>query len=38
MYLKIIIFDQLKPPSLPHVQLRLGKDILETLIICVDIA
>jgi len=38
VHLKIIILDQLKSPSLPHIQYRLGKDILETLMISVNIA
>ena len=38
VHLKIIIFNQLKPPSLLHVQLRLCEDVLETLMISVDIA
>jgi hypothetical protein len=32
------MFNQLKPPSLPHVQLRLSEDVLETLMVSVDIA
>jgi hypothetical protein len=38
VHLKIIIFNQLKPPSLSHVQFRLSEDVLETLMISVDIA
>ena len=37
MHLKIIIFNQLKPPLLSHVQFRLSEDVLETLMIGVDI-
>ena len=38
VHLKIIIFNQLKPPSLWNVQFRLGEDVLETLMIGVNIA
>ena len=37
MYLEIIIFDQLKPPLLSHVQLGLSKDVLEAFMIDVDV-
>jgi hypothetical protein len=36
--LEIIIFDHLKPSSLMHVQLRLGEDIFEALMVSIDIA
>jgi hypothetical protein len=36
--LEIIIFDHLKPSSLTHVQLRLGEDIFEVLMVSIDIA
>ena len=38
VHLKIIIFNQLKPPSLLHVKFRLSEDVLETLMISVAIA
>jgi len=38
VHLKIIIFNQFKPPSLSHVQFRLSEDVLEALMISVDIA
>jgi len=38
VHLKIIIFNQLKPPSLSLVQFRLGEDVLEAFMISVDIA
>jgi hypothetical protein len=36
--LEIIIFDHLKPSSLMHVQLSLGEDIFEALMVSIDIA
>jgi hypothetical protein len=29
MYLQVVVFDQLEPSLLPHIQLRLSKDIFE---------
>ena len=34
----IIILDQLQPPFLPHVKLLLGKEVLQALVVCVDLA
>jgi hypothetical protein len=36
--LEIIIFNQLEPSSLMHVQLRLGEDIFEAFMVSIDIA
>jgi hypothetical protein len=36
--LDIIIFNQFKSPSLTHVQLWLGEDILEAFMVSIDIA
>jgi hypothetical protein len=36
--LEIIIFNQLEPSSLTHVQLWLGKDIFEAFMVRIDIA
>jgi hypothetical protein len=36
--LEIIIFNQLKPSSLMHVQLRLGENIFEAFMVSIDIA
>jgi hypothetical protein len=36
--LDIIILNQLEPSSLIHVQLQLGEDIIEALMVSVDIA
>jgi hypothetical protein len=38
MEFQIVIFYQFQPSSLPHIQIRLSENILETLVICVDIA
>jgi hypothetical protein len=35
---KIIVFDKLKPPTLPHVEIGLGENVFKTLMIGVDIA
>jgi hypothetical protein len=37
MYLQVVVFDQLEPSSLPHIQLRLSKDIFEAFVVGVDI-
>jgi hypothetical protein len=36
--LEIIIFDHVKPSYLMHVQLRLGEDIFDAFMVCIDIA
>ena len=36
VHLQIVILDQFQPSSLPHIQFRLGENILETLVIGVD--
>jgi hypothetical protein len=33
---QLIVLDELKPPSLPHVQIRLGKDVLQAVVVHVD--
>ena len=38
MNLQFIVLDQFKPSSLPHVEVDLSEDILETLVIGIDIA
>ena len=38
MHFKIIILDQFKPSTLPHVEIRLSENVLESLVISVDIA
>jgi hypothetical protein len=35
---KIIVFDELKPPMLPHVEIELGENIFKTLMIGVHVA
>jgi hypothetical protein len=34
--LQLVVFDQLEPSSLPHVQIWLGKDVLQTFVVCID--
>jgi hypothetical protein len=34
---QLIVLDQLEPSSLPHVQIRLGKDILQAFVVRIDI-
>jgi hypothetical protein len=36
VHFKLIVFDQLEPPSLPHVQFRLGKDLLQAFVVRID--
>jgi hypothetical protein len=38
MYFKIIVLDELKPSSLPHIRISLCEDVLETLMVSVNIA
>jgi hypothetical protein len=38
MDFQIIILDQFQPSSLPHIQIRLSENILETLVVSADIA
>jgi hypothetical protein len=38
VHLEIIIFNQLKPSSLIHIQLRLGEDIFEAFMVGIDVA
>ena len=38
VHLKVIIFDQLEPSSLTHIQLRLSEDVLKTFMISIDVA
>jgi hypothetical protein len=33
---QLIVFDQLEPPSLPHVQIMSGKDILQDFVVHID--
>jgi hypothetical protein len=35
--LQVVVFDQLEPSSLPHIQLRLSKDIFEAFVVGIDI-
>jgi hypothetical protein len=35
VYSKIIILNQLHPSSLPHIQIRLSKDVLEAFVVTV---
>ena len=34
---KIIVFDEFQPSALPHVQLGLSEDVLETLVVSIDL-
>jgi hypothetical protein len=34
---QVVVFDQLEPPSLPHVQIRLGNDVLLAFVVRIDI-
>jgi hypothetical protein len=38
VHLQIVILNELYPPPLMHIQIGLGKDILETFMIGVDVA
>jgi hypothetical protein len=38
VHLEIIIFNQLNPSSLTHIQLGLGEDIFEAFMVSIDIA
>ena len=38
MHFKIIILDQFKPSTLPHVEIGLSENVLETLVISIDVA
>jgi hypothetical protein len=33
---QLIVLDQLEPSSLPHVQIRLGKDVLQAFVVYID--
>jgi hypothetical protein len=33
---QLVVLDQLKPSSLPHVQIWLGKDVLQAFVVCID--
>jgi hypothetical protein len=33
---QLLVLDQLEPPSLPHVQIWLGKDVLQAFVVRVD--
>jgi hypothetical protein len=33
---QLIVFDQLEPSLLPHVQIWLGKDVLQTFVVRID--
>jgi hypothetical protein len=33
---QVVFFDQLEPPSLPHVQIWLGKDVLQAFVVYID--
>jgi hypothetical protein len=35
--LQLAILDQIEPSSLPHIQVRLHEDILQTLVVCIDV-
>jgi hypothetical protein len=37
VYLKVVVFDQFLPTSLPHIQVSLSKDIFEALMVSVDV-
>jgi hypothetical protein len=37
VHFKLVIFDQLEPPSLSHVQIRLGKDVLQAFVVRIDV-
>ena len=38
MLFNIIVLDQFKPPTLPHVEIRLSENVFEALVIGIDIA
>jgi hypothetical protein len=33
---QLIVFDQLEPSSLPHVQIWLGEDVIQALVVRID--
>jgi hypothetical protein len=33
---QLVVFDQLEPSSLPHVQIRLSKDVLQAFVVRID--
>jgi hypothetical protein len=37
VHFKLIVFDQLEPPSLPRVQIWLCKDVLQALVVHIDV-
>jgi hypothetical protein len=37
MHFQLIVLDQFYPSSLPHIQIWLGKDILQTFLVCIDV-
>jgi hypothetical protein len=37
VHFQVIILDQFQPSSLSHVQIGLGEDVLQTLVVCKDI-
>ena len=37
MYLQIIIFNQLQPSTLSHIQIYLSENVLQTLVMSIDI-
>jgi hypothetical protein len=38
MHFQVVVFDQFQPSSLSHVEVGLGKDVLEALVIYIDVA
>jgi hypothetical protein len=36
MNFQLIVFDQFEPPSLPHVQIWLGKDVVQAFVVCIE--
>ena len=38
MHFNVIILDQFKPSTLPHIEIRLSENILEALVISIDVA
>jgi hypothetical protein len=36
VHFKLIVFDQLEPPSLSHVQIQLCKDVLQAFVVRID--
>jgi hypothetical protein len=37
VHFQLIVHDQLEPSSLPQIKIRLGKDLLQALVVCIDV-